>query len=39
MTDPVKELLDLLDIEQLELDLFRGESPPEEASQRVLADR
>ena len=36
MTDPVKELLDLLDIEQLELDLFRGESPPEEASLRVF---
>ena len=36
MANPVTELLDLLDIERLELDLFRGESPPEEASQRVF---
>ena len=36
MTDPVTELLGLLDIERLEHDLFRGESPPKEASQRVF---
>lgn len=36
MTDPVGDLLTLLDIERLELDLFRGESPDERASQRVF---
>jgi len=36
MSDPVTELLNLLDLEQLELDLFRGQSPDEEASQRVF---
>lgn len=36
MTDPVSDLLALLDIEQLELDLFRGQSPDEEESQRVF---
>ena len=32
MTDPVGDLLTLLDIERLELDLFRGQSPDERAS-------
>ena len=36
MTDPVGDLLKLLDIERLELDLFRGQSPDERASQRVF---
>ncbi len=36
MTDPVADLLDLLDLERLELDLFRGESPDEATSQRVF---
>ncbi|MBR9806442.1 MAG: acyl-CoA thioesterase II [Alphaproteobacteria bacterium] len=36
MTDPVGDLLNLLDIERLELDLFRGQSPDERASQRVF---
>ena len=36
MTDPVGDLLSLLDIERLELDLFRGQSPDERASQRVF---
>lgn len=36
MADPVSDLLKLLDIERLELDLFRGQSPEEEASQRVF---
>ncbi len=35
-TDPVGDLLALLDIERLEHDLFRGESPDERASQRVF---
>ena len=35
-TDPVGDLLTLLDIERLELDLFRGQSPDEEESQRVF---
>ncbi|WP_353257526.1 acyl-CoA thioesterase II [Hyphomonas sp.] len=34
--DPVGDLLTLLDIERLELDLFRGQSPDEEESQRVF---
>ena len=34
MADPVGDLLALLDIERLELDLFRGQSPDERASQR-----
>jgi len=36
MADPVGDLLALLDIERLELDLFRGQSPDERASQRVF---
>ena len=36
MSDPVGNLLELLDIEQLELDLFRGQSPDERANQRVF---
>ena len=36
MTDPVGDLLALLDIERLEHDLFRGQSPDERASQRVF---
>ncbi len=36
MTDPVTNLLALLDLERLELDLFRGQSPDEEESQRVF---
>lgn len=36
MTDPVGNLLNLLDIERLEHDLFRGQSPDERASQRVF---
>lgn len=36
MADPVTDLLKLLDIERLELDLFRGQSPDEETSQRVF---
>lgn len=32
----VRALLDLLNIERLEVDLFRGESPDERASQRVF---
>jgi len=35
-TDPVGDLLTLLDIERLEHDLFRGQSPDEEESQRVF---
>ena len=34
--DPVGDLLTLLDIERLEHDLFRGQSPDEEESQRVF---
>ena len=36
MTDPVSDLLALLDIERLETDLFRGQSPDEEESRRVF---
>lgn len=36
MTEPVTKLLELLDIERLEHDLFRGQSPDERASQRVF---
>ncbi|MEM7767377.1 MAG: acyl-CoA thioesterase domain-containing protein, partial [Pseudomonadota bacterium] len=36
MSDPVGELLELLDLERLEVDLFRGESPDETTSQRVF---
>lgn len=36
MTDPVSELLTLLDLERLEVDLFRGQSPDEDTSQRVF---
>lgn len=36
MTDPVSDLLKLLDLERLEVDLFRGQSPDEETSQRVF---
>ncbi len=35
-SDPVADLLALLDLERLELDLFRGNSPDGEASQRVF---
>lgn len=34
--DPVSNLLNLLDLERLEVDLFRGESPDEATSQRVF---
>ena len=37
--DPVGDLLTLLDLERLELDLFRGQSPDEEESQRVFGGR
>ncbi len=36
MSDPVADLLTLLDIERLEVDLFRGQSPEEETNQRVF---
>lgn len=36
MTDIAKELLDLLDIEQLEVDLFRGVGPSGETSIRIF---
>ncbi len=36
MSDPVTELLDLLDLEQLEVNLFRGQSPDNETNQRVF---
>ncbi len=36
MSDPVGNLLVLLDIERLEHDLFRGQSPDERANQRVF---
>jgi len=36
MSDPVGNLLELLDIERLEHDLFRGQSPDERANQRVF---
>jgi acyl-CoA thioesterase II len=36
LTDPVGDLLTLLDIERLEHDLFRGQSPDERVSQRVF---
>ncbi len=36
MTDPVSDLLKLLDLERLEVDLFRGQSPDETTSQRVF---
>lgn len=36
MTDPVSDLLNLLDLERLEVDLFRGQSPDEDTSQRVF---
>lgn len=36
MSDTVGELLSLLDIERLEHDLFRGQSPGERTSQRVF---
>ncbi len=36
MTDPVTKLLNLLDIEQLEVDMFRGFSPDNEVSTRVF---
>ncbi len=35
-SDPVTDLLTLLDLERLEVDLFRGQSPDEETSQRVF---
>ena len=36
MSDPVADLLSLLDIERLEVDLFRGEGPEGETNQRVF---
>ena len=36
MIDPVSKLLTLLDIERLEVDLFRGQSPADETNQRVF---
>lgn len=36
MSDPVGNLLELLDIERLEHDLFRGQSPDERTNQRVF---
>jgi len=36
MTDPVGDLLKLLDLERLEVDLFRGQSPEDVPSQRVF---
>ncbi len=36
MTDPVSDLLQLLDLERLEVNLFRGQSPANETSQRVF---
>lgn len=36
MSDPVGDLLNLLDLERLEVDLFRGQSPENEVSQRVF---
>jgi acyl-CoA thioesterase II len=36
MADPVADLLALLDIEALERDLFRGQSPDERSGQRVF---
>ncbi len=36
MSDPVGDLLSLLDIERLEVDMFRGQSPENEISQRVF---
>lgn len=36
MSDPVSDLLDLLDLERLEVNLFRGESPDQDTSQRVF---
>lgn len=36
MSDPVTNLLALLDIERLEVDMFRGQSPENETSQRVF---
>ncbi|MDR0344096.1 MAG: hypothetical protein LBI49_13510, partial [Nocardiopsaceae bacterium] len=35
MSDPLKSVLDLLDLEQIEADIFRGRSP-EERRQRVF---
>ncbi|MEM1035297.1 MAG: acyl-CoA thioesterase II [Pseudomonadota bacterium] len=36
MSDPVGDLIDLMDLERLEVDLFRGQSPENETNQRVF---
>ena len=36
MSDPVGDLLHLMDLERLEVDLFRGQSPENETNQRVF---
>ena len=36
MSDPVGDLLHLMDLERLEDDLFRGQSPENETNQRVF---
>ena len=36
MTDAVRNLLKLMDLERLEVDLFRGQSPENETNQRVF---
>ncbi len=36
MADPVSKLLSLIDLERLEVDMFRGQSPEDETSQRVF---
>jgi len=36
MSDPVSNLLRLMDLERLEVDLFRGQSPENETNQRVF---
>ena len=36
MSDPVGDLLHLMDLERLEVDLFRGQSPKNETNQRVF---
>ena len=36
MTEAVRKLLELLDLERLEVDLFRGQSPENETNQRVF---
>lgn len=36
MSDPVSNLLHLMDLERLEVDMFRGQSPENETNQRVF---